>query len=217
MPAGPGGTRVPRFIAFEGIEGCGKSTQIRLLSQALEARGVDHVLTREPGGTPTGDGIRRLVLDPASSIGPWCELLLYAAARAQHVDEVIRPALERGRLVLCDRYLDATRAYQGYGRGLPLEAIDRLHALGPLALEPDRTVLIDIDPATALARAADRDRTKTVDESRFERESSAFHDRVRAGYLDLARRSPGRFLVIDGRGTISEVQTRVAAALGGVA
>jgi len=208
---------VSRFIAFEGIEGCGKSTQIRLLSKSLEARGVDHVLTREPGGTAAGEGIRRLVLDPATVIGPWCELLLYAAARAQHLEEVIRPALEGGRLVLCDRYLDATRAYQGYGRGLPLEAIDRLHALAPLALEPDRTVLIDIDPATALARAGERDRAKAVDESRFEREAAAFHERVRRGYLDLARRSPGRFVVIDGRGTISEVQARVAAALGGVA
>src|SRR5262245_30724835 len=110
MPAGPGGQRVPRFIAFEGIEGCGKSTQIRLLSKSLEARGVDHVLTREPGGTSAGEGIRRLVLDPATALGPWCELLLYAAARAQHLEEVIRPALEGGRLVLCDRYLDATRA-----------------------------------------------------------------------------------------------------------
>lgn len=207
---------MPRFIAFEGIEGCGKSTQIRLLSETLASRGVDHVLTREPGGTVVGEGIRRLVLDPATAINPWCELLLYAAARAQHLQAVIRPAIERGELVLCDRYLDATRAYQGYGRGLPLEAIDRLHALGPLALEPDRTVLIDIDPATALARAAERDLAKAVDESRFEREAIDFHERVRRGYLELARRSPGRFVVIDGRGTIAEVRARVAAALVGV-
>lgn len=207
---------MPRFIAFEGIEGCGKSTQIRLLSGTLEARGVDHVLTREPGGTAAGDAIRRLVLDPAAAIAPWCELLLYAAARAQHLEEVIRPALERGRHVLCDRFLDATRAYQGYGRGLPLDAIDRLHALGPLALEPDLTVLIDIDPQTALGRAAERDRGKSVDESRFEREAAAFHERVRRGYLDLARGSPGRFVVVDGRGTIAEVQAKIAAALAGV-
>jgi len=203
---------VHRFVTFEGIEGCGKTTQIQLLSNQLEERGVDHLLTREPGGTTAGDQIRRLVLDPATVIGPWCELLLYAAARAQHLDQVIRPALAEGRLVLCDRFTDATRAYQGYGRGLPLEIIERLHALGPLALEPDLTILIDVDPETALPRAADRDRAKTVDESRFEQENRAFHDRVRRGYLELARRFPARFAVVDGRGSIAEVGKRVAAA-----
>ena len=207
---------MPRFVTFEGIEGCGKTTQIQLLSNALEEKGIDHLLTREPGGTTTGDQIRRLVLDPATVIGPWCELLLYAAARAQHLEQVIRPALAEGRLVLCDRFTDATRAYQGFGRGLPLDIIERLHALGPLALEPDRTILIDTDPETALARAAERDRAKTVDESRFEQENRAFHDRVRQGYLELARRSPGRFVVVDGRGGIAEVRARVAAAFGGM-
>lgn len=208
---------MPRFITFEGIEGCGKTTQIQLLSNAFEENGVDHVLTREPGGTPAGDRIRSLVLDPATVVGPWCELLLYAAARAQHLEQVIRPALAAGRLVLCDRFADATRAYQGFGRGLPLDLIEGLHALGPLALDPDRTILIDIDPATALARAADRDTAKAVDESRFEREGLAFHERVRQGYLELARRAPGRFAVVDGRGGIAEVQARVVAALRGVA
>jgi dTMP kinase len=217
MRAVSGGQRVPRFVTFEGIEGCGKTTQIQMLSNALEEKGVDHVITREPGGTATGDQIRRLVLDPATVIGPWCELLLYAAARAQHLEQVIRPALAEGRLVLCDRFTDATRAYQGFGRGLPLDIIERLHALGPLALEPDRTILIDIDPATALARAADRDLSKTVDESRFEREDAAFHDRVRRGYLELARLSPGRFAVVDGGGGIAEVRARVAAAFGAIA
>lgn len=206
-----------RFVTFEGIEGCGKTTQIQLLSNRLEERGIDHLLTREPGGTATGDQIRRLVLDPATVIGPWCELLLYAAARAQHLEQVIRPALGEGRLVLCDRFTDATRAYQGFGRGLPLDIIERLHALGPLALEPDRTILIDIDPETALRRAADRDRAKTIDESRFEQEDRAFHDRVRQGYLELARRSPGRFAVVDGRGGIAEVGARVATAFDGIA
>jgi len=208
---------VHRFVTFEGIEGCGKTTQIQLLSNRLEEQGIDHLLTREPGGTTAGDQIRRLVLDPATVIGPWCELLLYAAARAQHLEQVIRPALAEGRLVLCDRFTDATRAYQGFGRGLPLEIIEQLHALGPLALEPDLTILIDIDPETALPRAADRDRAKTVDESRFEQENRAFHDRVRRGYLELARRFPGRFAIVDGRGGIAEVGARVGAAFGTVA
>jgi dTMP kinase len=216
MPPSSGGARVPPFITFEGIEGSGKTTQIQLLSNSLEERGVDHLLTREPGGTPIGDQIRRIVLHPASVMGPWCELLLYAAARAQHLDQVIRPALAEGRLVLCDRFTDATRAYQGYGRGLALDVIERLHATGPLALEPVRTILIDLDPAVALERAGDRDRKRSNEENRFENEALAFHARVRAGYLEIAGRSPGRFRVVDGRGGVAEVQARVNAALAGL-
>jgi dTMP kinase len=203
---------VRRFITFEGIEGSGKTTQIQILSNRLEEQGVDHLLTREPGGTPIGDRIRRLVLDPANTdITPPCELLLYAAARAQHLESVIRPALHDGRLVLCDRFVDATLAYQGYGRGLPLDLIRRLHALEVLALKPDLTVLFDLETATALERARGREAGRGTGETRFEQEDLAFHDRVRAGYLDLLRKEPTRFALVDARGTPEEVQTRVAA------
>jgi len=203
-----------RFVTFEGIEGSGKTTQIQMLSETLEERGVDHLLTREPGGTPIGDQIRKVVLHPAhSAMSATCELLLYAAARAQHIEQVIRPAIKQGRLVLCDRFTDATRAYQGHGRGLPLELIERLHALEVLSLRPDRTLLFDIDAAAALARARERDHTKSADETRFEQETLAFHERVRDGYLDLARREKDRLVVIDAKGTAEEVQGRVLAAV----
>jgi dTMP kinase len=204
---------VRRFVTFEGIEGSGKTTQIQLLSTHLEERGVDHVLTREPGGTTIGDQVRRLVLDPAVPMVPACELLLYAAARAQHLEQVIRPALAEGRLVLCDRFTDATLAYQGYGRGLPLDLIETLHALEALALVPDLTLLFDLDPAVALERARRRDISKTVDETRFEVLGLEFHQRVRSGYLELARRDPGRFVSIDARGGAADVQARVQAAV----
>jgi dTMP kinase len=204
---------VRRFVTFEGIEGSGKTTQIQMLSTHLEERGVDHVLTREPGGTTIGDQVRRLVLDPAVPMVPACELLLYAAARAQHLDQVIRPALAEGRMVLCDRFTDATLAYQGYGRGLPIHLIERLHALEALALVPDVTLLFDLDPAVALERARRRDISKSVDETRFEALGLEFHQRVRAGYLELARRHPERIVLIDARGGAAEVQARVRTAV----
>jgi dTMP kinase len=201
------------FITFEGIEGSGKTTQIGLLHGALLTRGVDAVLTREPGGTPTGDRIRTLLLDSASVMSAPTELLLYAAARAEHLETLIRPALAAGRTVLCDRFTDATYAYQGYGRGLPLGLIDAIHALPVLATVPDRTVLIDLDPGVALQRARRREASKAVDESRFEREAAAFHERVRRGYLELAKRAPARFAVVDGSGGPETVHRRVMEAL----
>ncbi|HEV8700199.1 MAG TPA: dTMP kinase [Candidatus Polarisedimenticolia bacterium] len=202
--------RTSRFITFEGVEGSGKTTQIQMLSNHLEERGIDHLLTREPGGTPIGDQIRRLVLDPRNAdMTPICELLLYAAARAQHIEQVIRPALLSGRLVLCDRFKDATMAYQGSGRGIRLDLIDALHGLENLAIQPDLTILFDLEEDTALKRARVRDHTRTNDETRFERESLEFHKRVRSGYLDMARQEPGRFVVVDAHGTVEEVHHRV--------
>ncbi len=199
-----------RFITFEGIEGSGKTTQIQMLSNWLEERGVEHLLTREPGGTPIGDMIRRLVLDPIhSGITPSCELLLYAAARAQHIEQVIRPALEDGKLVLCDRFKDATIAYQGFGRGLPLDLVLGLHEFDVLSLKPDLTLLFDIDARLALGRARQRDTAKSSDENRFELEGLEFHQRVRTGYLEIAGSEPDRFLVIDARGSVAEVHQRV--------
>jgi dTMP kinase len=203
-----------RFITFEGIEGSGKTTQIQMLSNHLEEKGIEHVLTREPGGTKIGDQIRKLVLNPANTdITPNCEMLLYAAARAQHLDEVIRPALSDGRLVLCDRYLDATLAYQGFGRGLDLDMILTLHALEALVVRPDFTILFDIDARLALERARGRDSSTSPDETRFEQENLEFHERVRAGYLTLQRKEPARVTLIDARGTQAEVHARVLAAI----
>ena len=203
-------SRSSRFITFEGIEGSGKTTQIQMLSNHLEEREIDHVLTREPGGTPIGDQIRRLVLDPGNAdMTPICDLLLYAAARAQHIEQVIRPALEAGRLVLCDRFKDATFAYQGYGRGIRLDLIDALHDLETLALRPDLTLLFDIDASVALERARDRDSGGPRDETRFEQQDLDFHERVRSGYLEMARQEPARFVVLDARGRIEEVHRRV--------
>lgn len=203
-----------RFITFEGVEGSGKTTQIQLLSNSLEERGVEHLLTREPGGTPIGDQIRRLVLHPGhSNMTPTCELLLYTAARVQHIQQVIGPALDEGRLVLCDRFKDATLAYQGYGRGLSLELIHRLHALEGLTLQPDLTLIFDIETGTALDRARNRDRTRRVDETRFEQEELEFHEKVRAGYLELARVDPERVVVINALGSPDEVHGRVLAAV----
>jgi dTMP kinase len=203
-----------RFVTFEGIEGSGKTTQIQMLSNHLDEAGIEHVLTREPGGTPIGDQIRRLVLHPAhASMTSTCELLLYAAARAQHIQQVIGPNLAEERLVLCDRFRDATLAYQGYGRGLPLQTIEKLHALEGLALSPDLTLLFDVDAPLALGRARGRDQSRQNEETRFEQEDLAFHERVRAGYLDLARREPRRFAVIDARGTTDEVHGRVLDAM----
>ena len=201
------------FITFEGIEGSGKSTQIALLAEALTARGLPHLVTREPGGTPAGESVRALLLDSSTRLGPAAELLLYAAARAEHLERVIRPALASGRLVLCDRYLDATRAYQGYGRGLPLAWIESLNALEPLRQAPDRTLLIDLDPTLGLERARGRNRKAAQDEGRFEAEDLAFHRRVRDGYLALAQAEPERFRVVDGDAPPDVVQTRIQEAL----
>jgi dTMP kinase len=203
-----------RFITFEGIEGSGKTTQIQMLSNHFEERGIDHLLTREPGGTPIGDQIRKLVLNPDNAaMTPTCELLLYAAARAQHIEQVISPALLAGRLVLCDRFKDATMAYQGFGRGIRLDVVDALHGLETLSIQPDLTFLFDIEAGVALLRARTRDHTKSRDETRFEQEALEFHERVRSGYLEMARQEPGRFVVVDARGTVEEVHHRVVEAM----
>jgi len=202
------------FITFEGVEGSGKTTQLRRLARALKRQGFSVVSTREPGGSRLGDALRKVLLDPASAgLPPLAELLLYAAARADHVQRRILPALARGRIVLCDRFLDATFAYQGYGRGLPLPLIRSLHATAPLDLRPALTILLDIDPAEGLSRARERNRVVRSGEGRFEEESLAFHRRVAAGYRSLARREPGRFAVVDASGSATVVAGRIAHAL----
>ncbi|HOB54561.1 MAG TPA: dTMP kinase [Acidobacteriota bacterium] len=187
------------FITFEGVEGCGKTTQILRLADRLRARGVPVTLTREPGGTPFGQAVRRVLLDPVGPPRePAGELLLYLADRCQDLAQCIRPALAAGQVVLCDRYHDATLAYQGAARGIARAVIDRLAAALDI-LTPDLTFLLDIDPERSLARAIARNAATAegAAESRFEGEALAFHRAVRAGYLELARREPARFAVID--------------------
>lgn len=202
------------FITFEGPEGSGKSTQIQRLGAWMEERGIDCIVTKEPGGTPIADKIRAIVLDSASAeLDPWAEVLLYSASRRQHTVEKIRPALARGAHVLCDRYIDATIAYQGYGRLIDLGRLEQLNAWATDRLLPDLTLLYDIDEETGLSRAHRRNATMDVDEGRFEAEDLHFHRRVREGYLAIALAAPKRFVTIDGYGSIDEVFARTLAAV----
>jgi dTMP kinase len=188
------------FITFEGIEGSGKTTQIRHLAEFLRTESHDCILTREPGGTEIGKKIRAILLDPENKdIDDLTELLLYTADRVQHIKSLIKPCLSEGKIVLCDRYADATMAYQGFARGINMELIRRLHEQMLEIVKPDLTILLDLLPETGLSRAWRRIRNggRTGQESRFEREKLAFHEKVRAGYLELAGREPERFRVID--------------------
>jgi dTMP kinase len=201
---------VSRFITFEGIEGSGKSTQLRALAAHLRSAGHDVVATREPGGTAAGCAIRRLLLGPdAVPLAPLAELLLYLADRAQHVDEVIRPALAAGGIVLSDRFSDSTLAYQGYARGLDLPMLRALDERARGGLAPALTVLLDCPVEAGLARA--RGRSGIAD--RFERETAAFHERVRAGFQALAAEEPQRFVVIDAAAPVADVEARVVEAV----
>jgi len=202
-----------RFITFEGGEGAGKSTQIARAADWLRARGVEVVLTREPGGTPRAERLRTILLErDAEPMPQSCELLLMFAARATHLDNLVRPAVTRGAWVLCDRFTDATYAYQGGGRGLPRAQIDALVAVVHADLWPDLTVLLDLPVATGLARASSRNGADGPD--RFESEQQAFFERVRAAYLERARAEPGRFRVLDASRSIDEVTRGIEATLG---
>lgn len=199
------------FITFEGPEGCGKTTQMKLLANCLAEKGSPVVLTREPGGCPIADKIREVLLDAANGgMVPLAELFLYAAARAQHVSEVITPALEAGKIVLCDRFTDATVAYQGHGRQLDLALIEQLNRLATGQLRPHLTILLDCPVEVGLERALARiEATTGAKEERFEQESIQFHHRVRTGYLQLAAAEPDRFVVIDGNQDIMDVQAAI--------
>ena len=196
------------FVAFEGGEGVGKSTQIARAVDLLQGRGRDVVRTREPGGTPLGQELRRLVLDPDGEVSPRAEALLYAADRAHHVETVVRPALAAGKVVLSDRYIDSTLAYQGAGRGLTVADARIITDWATDGLLPDLTVLLDLDPRTGLARASAR---SSLD--RLESAAMTFHDAVRAGFLALAAESPERYLVLDATLDPEELCARIAAAL----
>lgn len=200
------------FITLEGVEGCGKSTQAALLGDWLRARGHRVTMTREPGGCPISDRIRAILLDPANSaITADTELFLYAAARSQHVAEVIGPALARGETVICDRYIDATLAYQGYARGLDLDRIRHLNHLAAGAMIPDLTLLLDFPVELGLRRARQRNHDNAANhEGRFECEALAFHQRVRDGYLQLAAEQQ-RIEVVAARGDIDALHLRIVA------
>ena len=187
------------FITFEGVEGSGKTTQIRRLRRYFTRRGIPCKVTREPGGCPISEKIRKILLNPDHhEMVPLAELLLYEAARAQHVKEVINPFLKKGGVVLCDRFSDATIAYQGYGRGIDVQWIQRLNRLSSQGIKPDITFLLDCPTDLGLERAIRRNRTlKQEKEERFEREEIQFHRRMRRGYLVIAKKEPRRVRVID--------------------
>jgi dTMP kinase len=200
------------FITFEGVEGCGKTTQIRLLADCLVVRGFSVTLTREPGGCAISDKIRAILLDADNSLmSPLTELMLYAAARAQHVSDVIIPALNTGNVVLCDRFSDATVAYQSFGRGIDREVIEILNNHACQGVTPDMTVLIDCDPSVGLTRARRRiEASNGPREERFELEEPAFHQRVREGYQQLATEQSRRFTVIEGNNPVEDISKVIA-------
>jgi dTMP kinase len=193
------------FVSFEGIDGSGKSTQARLLSTRLEEAGREVVLTREPGGTPLGEAVRDLLLH-AGDVAPWAEAALFAASRAQHVEELIRPALDRGAVVVCDRYVDSSVAYQGGARRLGIDAVLELNLAAVGGVMPDVTFLLLLEPEAAAARVG-----TTPD--RIEREDAAFRSRVDAAYRVLAERFPERIVVLDGRRPPAELAEEVRRAL----
>jgi dTMP kinase len=198
------------FITLEGIDGCGKSTQRELLAQQLKQRGFDVVITREPGGTDIGEGIRQLLVSDASvHIAPTTELLLYVAARAQHVAELIRPSLEAGRTVISDRYTDSTVAFQGYGRGLDPQMIEKLNTFATTGLVADLTIVFDLDPALARTRLGSRPVGGLL--GAFDEQHADFHERMRAGYLKMGRNEPSRVRLVDASGAVEETHSKVMA------
>jgi dTMP kinase len=189
------------FITFEGVEGSGKTTQIQRLRRYLKKRGTPCKVTREPGGCPIGEKVRKILLNPDHrTMTPLSELLLYEASRAQHVEEVIEPLLKKGVVVLCDRFNDATVAYQGYGRRIDSRVVGSLNGLASQGIKPDVTFLLDCPSGLGLQRALQRNRTLNKErEGRFEEEEVQFHDRVRRGYLSIAKKEPNRVKVINTR------------------
>lgn len=196
------------FISFEGIEGSGKSTLMAAVERALRAEGHEVVTAREPGGTPAGDAVRKIFLEPNLAVNPVAEMLLINASRSQLVADVIRPALGRGAVVLCDRYVDSSLAYQGYGRELPLELVRTVCDAATGGLMPDLTLLVDISPQTSRERVSARG----AGHDRMEQEAEAFHTRVREGYLELARHEP-RIVVLEGERAPEAVTDAAMAAL----
>jgi len=204
-----------RFVSFEGIEGCGKTTQIALLSEALSRRDISHSVTREPGGTAVGEGIRRILLHSETiHLTAAAELLLFYASRSQNILEKIEPSLARGEVVICDRFYHASMAYQGYGRGIPIEFIEKLTDLVCGERRPEITILLDIEPEVGLARARSRNSKRSEDEGRFEMEEIPFYTRIRNGYLELAARESNRIQIVAASRSIDTIHKEILEILG---
>jgi dTMP kinase len=202
------------FVSFEGIEGCGKTTQITILSEYLRGRSIPHTITREPGGTAVGEGIRRILLNSETiHLTAASELLLFYASRSQNIQEKIKPALDRNEMVICDRFYHASMAYQGFGRGIPLDFIRRLTDLVCDGYRPDVTILLDIDPVVGLTRARARNHGRIEDEGRFEMEDVEFYNKIRNGYLEIASQD-SRMRVIDADRPIQAVHSEILKVLG---
>jgi dTMP kinase len=209
-------SRRGKFITFEGLDGTGKSTQMRRLAAELRAAGHKVIETREPGGTPTAEKIRKILLDSGTAgLAPLAEMALMFASRAQHIAEVIDPGLAAGNIVLCDRFTDSTEAYQGAGRKLGSDAVRELHRVLCGNLQPDLTILLDSNPHASVSRARRRNKrasktaSRSHDENRFEQETRAFFGRVRDGYAALAKREPGRVVMVDARGTPGQTHQKI--------
>ncbi len=188
------------FISICGVEGAGKTTQLRHISEFLKSTGRNFVMTREPGGTEIGMKIRRILLDPENrDLTPKAELFLYAADRIQHIEQIILPALKEGKIVVTDRFVDSTTVYQGYARGIDLELVEKINELVLNGLKPDLTLLLDISPGVGLARVRDQFQLgeRAESESRFEREELVFHEKIRKGFLTLSQKETNRFRIID--------------------
>lgn len=197
-----------KFITFEGIDGSGKSTQLRMLASELRYRGFDVLTTLEPGGTPLGRRLREAFLETEENVSPLAELLLFAADRAQHVDFLVKPALEEGKIVISDRYADATFAYQGAGRGFDEKTVNQVIKLATGGLKPDLTLFFDITVENAILRTNSRRGDEAV-KNRMDAETSEFYERVRASYLQIAKKEPKRFLTIDANNSIEEIKQKV--------
>ena len=198
------------FITLEGIDGTGKSTQLRLLAQHLKKRGLAVCVTREPGGTKVGERIRKILLaSTATQLAPLAELALFYAARAQHLQEVIRPALAQGKIVLSDRYNDASLAYQGYGRELGAETVRAFDRIICARTQPDMTIVLDLPPRLSLERAQGRESRRKSKQGRFESQDLSFHKRVRDGYVAIARREPNRVKVVQADRAVGEVHAEI--------
>jgi len=210
-----------RFITFEGLDGCGKSTQLEKLAGVLRKQGLNVVTTREPGGTPTGEKIRSVLLDTGTAnLSPFAELALMFASRAQHISEIIQPALAAGSIVLCDRFTDSSEAYQGGGRKMGSGPVLELHRVLCGGLQPDMTILMDSDVAASVERARRRNKAKASEngnsqgnENRFEQESRAFFGRVHSTYLAIAEREPQRVFLVNARGPAEETHAKIVEAV----
>jgi dTMP kinase len=204
-----------RFLSFEGIEGCGKTTQIAILSEYLTKRSIPFTVTREPGGTAVGEAIRKILLNSETiHLTAASELLLFYASRSQNIAEKIIPALDRGEVVICDRFYHASMAYQGFGRGIPMDFINKLTDLVCGDYRPEITLLLDIAPEIGLSRARARNEQKASNEGRFEEEDVAFYTKIRQGYLELAKHDPKRMKVIPADRGIEEIHRDVVRLLG---